>query len=373
MRIVAATACLALIGACGERPIAYDALFFEHEGAAFIGAGSGVEAEAGLLCEPGGDSDWPPLTVYMVLPETGETLVAGEGVATVDGREVPLRLTMKIDGREIKLSDFWVQQHEELKRAIVAGGVEDGEDLAKALERAKSIEFGGDGRRLKINVQRAEARGAFADMCRAAAKPGGAAQSQDGPVATNLAADEIEAAVTQRWRTGDAAFEKNGLRYRVVTAVASPLSLPPDAASRGIKAYPGIGLEGESAPFATVMVAYAVFDDPAAADAYFSDADFNLGEQEVAEIKSFRIERDGYPVVAMNCVYVPDSGNSVNCHYKTPDKRIVAMLLLAEGPMLDFSGNERAIDLVFADEAAADRASLAASASWAYLFDAVYR
>ena len=121
------------------------------------------------------------------------------------------------------------------------------------------------------------------------------------------------------------------------------------------------------------MVAYAVFDDPAAADVYFDAAAFNLGAQEVAEIKSFRIERSGYPIVHMNCVFVPDAGNSVNCHYKTPDKRIVALLLLAEGPPLDFSGNERAIDLVFANEAAVDRASLAASASWAYLYDAVYR
>lgn len=376
MRRILAAAGYFLLGACGEKAPLKDAVFFENEGAVFIGAGSGAEAEVGLLCDPTGASDWPPLTVFLVLPETGETLDSDERFAIVDGRKAPLSLTMKIDGRAFKLSDYWVQQHEALKRAIIAGGVDDGAALAKALEKAKSIEFAGDGRRFRIDVRAADSRKAFADICRAAA-PTGRAKSAKGEgaakLATRLSNDEIEDAIVSRWRNGNAEFEKNGLRYRITAAAETPDGVFPDAQARGIKAYPGVGFETGGAPFQSVFAAYAIFDDPAAADAYFSDADYNLGEQETAEIKSFRIERPGYPVVAMNCVYVPAADNSINCHYKTPDRRIVAVLLFAVGPDLDFSGDERAIDLVFANDEAADRASLVASASWAYLYDAVYR
>ncbi len=375
MRKIMIAGAFALLAGCGEKTALSDAVFSEHEGAVILGAGSGGEIEVALMCDPTGVSDWPPLTVYVILPETGESLDASEGVATIDGRKVPMRLSLNIDGREIRLSDFWVQQHEGLKRAIIAGGVEDAEELAKALEKAKAIEFAGDGRRFRIDVSGVDSRKSHADICRAAAaSPAAGAHGEEAArVATRLSNDQIEAAVTGHWKKGNADFERNGLRYRVVEAVETPAELPADAQARGIKALPGIGLQGDGSPFRTVMVAYAVFDDPAAADVYFDAAAFNLGEQEVAEIKSFRIERSGYPIVHMNCVFVPDAGNSVNCHYKTPDKRIVALLLLAEGPPLDFSGNERAIDLVFANEAAVDRASLAASASWAYLYDAVYR
>lgn len=366
----------ALLAACGEKPVVMDALFFENEGAWLIGAGSGGAPESALLCDPTGASDWPPLSVQLFLPETGETLDADKRFATVDGRKVPLRLTLKIDGRPFEVSDYWVQQHEGLKRAIIAGGVKDGKALANAIEKARTIEFEGDGRHFKIDVRGVDSRKEIADVCRAAAATDRAQAAQgegDANPSTRLSNDEIEAAIAGHWKTSDAEFEHDGLRYRITTSVDSPDEMPADAQARGIKAYPGVGFEGEGAPFSSVLVAYAVFDDPAAADAYFSDADFNLGEQEVAEIKSFTIERPGYPVVHMNCVYVPSADNSINCHYKTPDRRIVAVLLFVGGPSLDFSGTERAVDLVFANENAADRASLVASASWAYLYDAVYR
>lgn len=353
-----------------------DAVFAENEGAVFIGAGSGTLVEGALFCDPNGASNWPPLTAMIFLPEAGESLDSDKRFAIVDGRKVPLRLTMKIDGRAFKLSDFWVQQHEAFKRAIVAGRIDDGEALAKALEKARTIEFAGDGRRYRIDVHDADSRKEFAAVCRAAAATDRAQSAQvesAANLATRLSNDEIEAAIIGHWRSGTAEFENNGLRYRITESVETPDDLPADAQARGIKAYPGVGFETEGAPFQSVLVAYAVFDDPAAADAYFSDADFNLGEQEMAEIKRFRIERPGYPVVGINCVFVPDADNSISCHYKTPDRRIVAMLLFAGGPALDFSGDERAIDLVFAHEEAADRASLVASASWAYLYDAVYR
>lgn len=379
MRRFLAAAGYVFLVACGGKAPSYDAMLAENEGAVFIGAGSGGKPESLLLCDPTGASDWPPLTVYVLLPESGEKVGIEKRFATVDGRKIPLKLTLKIDGRAFKVSDYWVQQHEALKRAIIAGGVDDGKAVAKALETAKSIEFAGDGRRFRINVGAADSRKAFADICRSAAararaqsaKAGGAESAES--LATRLSNNEIEAALVSHWRNGNATFEKNGLRYRIAESVKTPSDIPADAKARGLKAYPGVGFQTEGNPFSSVLVAYAVFDDPSAADAYFSDADYNLGDQDVAEIKSFRIERPGYPVVAMNCVYVPSADNSVNCHFKTPDRKIVAVLLFAGGPALDFSGDERAIDLVFADDEAADRVSLVASASWAYLFDAVYK
>ncbi len=368
-----------LLAACSEKPAVSDTFFMNNKGAVLIGAmGAGMrgEFEAALSCDPTGVSGWPPLRFDFYLPEAGQTIDSDKRFAIVDGRKVPLRLTLKIDGRAFKVSDYWVQQHKGLKLAFIAGRVENGEALAKALEKAKSIEFAGDGRRYRIDVRAADNLKAYADICRAAAamdvRP--AAQGESAAkLATRLSNDEIEAAIVGRWRNGNAEFEDDGLRYRITAGVETPESEIADAQARGIRAFPGVGFETEDAPFQSVYAAYAVFDDPAAADAYFSDADYNLGEQEVAEIMSFRIERPGYPVVTMNCVFVPDADNSVNCHYKTPDRRIVAVLLFAVGPALDFSGDERAVDLVFANEAAADRTSLVASASWAYLYDAVYR
>lgn len=371
-----AAASFAFLAACGGKTPSYDAMLAENEGAGFVGAGLGGDVESLLLCDPTGASDWPPLTVFVVLPEVGENFETDKRFATVDGRKVQLSLTLKIDGRAFKVSDYWVQQHEALKRAIIAGGVADGEAVAKALETAKSVEFAGDGRRFRINIGAADSRKSFADICRSAAGIDRTQSEKAGSapkVETRLSNNEIETAIVNHWRNGNAAFEKNGLRYRITEAVKTPGDLPADAQARGLKAYPGIGFETETKPFSSVLVAYAVFDDPSAADAYFSDAAYNLGDQEVAEIKSFRIERPGYPVVAMNCVYVPSTDNSVNCHFKTPDRKVVALLLFASGPALDFSGDERAIDLVFADDEAADRVSLVASASWAYLYDAAYR
>lgn len=382
MRKTAVAMGLALIIGCGEKPTVYDAFLAQNDedDAAFVGAASGGEVEAALLCDAGarlGDPDWPPLAVWMALPEKGEAFdFAGRGVAIVDGRKVAVRLSLKIDGREIKLDGLKVRRDEQLQRAVLVGAVKGGDRLARIIEKAKTVEFSGDGRRLRINVRGTDDLDTIASICSAvaAASPLAAAQDEDatGPATTNLSTENIAAAVVGHWRSGGAAFEKNGVRYRIATA-ESPAEIPADAQARGIKAMPGLGLEGDGAPFATVIAGYAVFDDPAAADAYFFDLDFNLGEQEVAEIKSFYIRRDGYPEEYMNCVFVPDAANGVNCHYKTPDKRIVAVLLFAEGPALDFSGSERAIDLVFANDAAADRVSLAASASWAYLYDAVYR
>lgn len=376
MRQFLAAAAFAGLSACGGKAPLNDAVFFENEGSVFVGAGSGAEAEVGLLCDPTGGSDWPPLTVFVVLPETGEAFDSDTRFANVEGRKVPLSVTVKIDGRSFELTDYWVQQHEALNRAIIAGGVKDGEALATALEKARSIEFAGDGRRFRINVSGADSRKEFADICRAAAATVSAksARGEDSiMLATRLSNDEIESAIVSRWRNGKAEFKKGGLRYRITAGVETPADQSADAQLRGIKAYPGVGFETDGQPFQSVLVAYAVFDDPAAADAYFSDAAYNLGEQEVAEIKSFRIERPGYPVVPMNCVYVPAADSSINCHYKTPDRRIVAVLLFTGGPTLDFSGDERAIDLVFANDEAADRATFVASASWAYLHDAVYR
>lgn len=380
MRRIVSAASLALVAGCGEKAAVSDAVFAQEEAAAFVGAGSDSEISALLLCDHSGASDWPTLTVFVMLPEAGEEIdSSGKDFAVVDGRKVPLRLSLRVDGRAFKLAHLWVQQHEGRKRAILAGGVVEGEQLANAIETAKDVEFAGDGRRFRIRIEGADGRQGVADTCRAAAAASPSTSAASGeqasaPVRTRLSNAEIETAVTSHWKNGRADYEGNGgAHYRIATAVGSPAELPADAQSRGIKMIPGVGLEGDGGPFATVMVAYAVFDDPAAARVYFDDAGFNLGDQEMAELKMFRIERPGYPVVHMRCVFVPDARNSVNCHYKTPDERIVALVLLAEGPPLDFSGNERAIDLVFMNEAAADRASLAASASWAYLYDAVYR
>lgn len=370
---VFATAALAL-SSCGKESARYDAVIAHHEGAAMLGAGSeNGDQEAVLACDPTGKTDWPPVTVYVVLPEAGDE-ISDLRETVVDGRRIADELSLKIDGHTFKISDRWAQKHEGIQRAIIAGAVDGGERLAKTLRRAKTIEFAGDKRRFRLNVSQAEdALRALADVCAAAGGAQASPEDAGGRASTRLSAEEISAAVANRWRSGDAVFEKNGLRYRITTGVETPDEMPPDAQSRKITAYPGIGLEGDSGPFRTVAVAYAVFDRPEAAQTYFSDADFNLGEQEVAETKTFKIRRPGYPEVPMNCVYVPSSDHSVNCHFLTPDKRIVAMLLLIGGPSIDLSGHERAIDRVFADEAALDRASLAASASWAYLYDALYR
>jgi hypothetical protein len=379
-QILLAAGLSAAIAGCGERPTAYDAVLSQADDAraAIVGAGSGGDFEAALLCDAAarlGDPDWPPLAAWIVLPERGETFgFAGRGVAIVDGRKVPVRLSLKIDGREIELAGLKVRRDEQLQRAVLVGAVKHGDRLAGRIEKAKTFEFAGDGRRLRIDVRGMDDLKAIAGICgavAAASSPPAARGDDAASLATSLSNEEIAAAIVGGWRSGSATFEKNGMRYRIVTA-ESPAP-PADAQARGIKAMPGLGIEGDGAPFASVIAGFAVFDDPAAADAYYSDLDFNLGEQEVAEIKSFYIRRDGYPEEYMNCVFVPDAGNSINCHYQTADKRIVAVLLFADGPALDFSGNERAIDLVFADEAALDRVSLVASATWAYLYDAVYR
>lgn len=376
MRRILASLGLLLTSACSERPAESDAFFFSNEGTVFIGAGGDDGPDVGLLCDPTGASDWPPLTVYLILPEAGEAFETRKRAATVDGREVPLKLEMKIDGRAVDIDDLWVQQHEGLQRAIIAGGVKNGNAVAGAIERARTVEFSGDGRRYFVDTRSADSRKTFADVCRAAAakkQPKSARVEPSATPSTRSSNSEIEAAIVSHWRKGQSVYEANSVRYRIAESVETPDALSADAVERGIKAFPGIGLEAAGPPFQTVLVAYPVFDDPKAAEAYYFDADFNLGEQEVAEIKSFRIERPGYPVVDMRCVFVPSSDNSVNCHYRTPDSRIVAMLLFVGGPTLDFSGDERAIDLVFKNEAAADRVSIAASASWAYLYDAVYK
>ncbi|MBY0422026.1 MAG: hypothetical protein K2Q06_06950, partial [Parvularculaceae bacterium] len=236
MRRFLATAGCAFLAACGGKAPSYDAMLAENEGAVFFGAGSGGEVQSLLLCDPTGASDWPPLTVFVVLPETGEKLDTDKRFATVDGRKVPLGLSLKIDGREFKVSDYWVQQHEALKRAIIAGGVDDGKAVAKALEKAKSIEFAGDGRRFRINVGGADSRKSFADICRSAAGMGRANSAKAGGaarLATRLSNTEIEAALVSHWRNGNATFENNGLRYRITESVKTPNDLPADAQARG--------------------------------------------------------------------------------------------------------------------------------------------
>jgi hypothetical protein len=62
----------------------------------------------------------------------------------------------------------------------------------------------------------------------------------------------------------------------------------------------------------------------------------------------------------------------VNCHYKGPEDRVIGLLLFAEGPPLEFTGEKSAIDLIFENEEAMKRIAAVTGASWAYLDDVYY-
>lgn len=167
-------------------------------------------------------------------------------------------------------------------------------------------------------------------------------------------------------------FDSEGVAYRIVDGAVEE-TIPPDAAARGIKALAGVEFAGDGPVFKTVIASYMIFDDPDAAEAYHRDLDSNLGALQLSEWTQFSVEWNDYPQIVLRCVYVPDTHNSLNCHYMTADQRIVVVLLLGEGPQVAFSGQEPAVNQVLAAGDARLRAGLAGAASWAYLYDAVYR
>lgn len=186
-------------------------------------------------------------------------------------------------------------------------------------------------------------------------------------------APELAAAIEAHRRAGaTTSFDEGALVYKIVDGVVQ-IELPTDAVARGIKAIAGVEFAGAGPVFAKVYATYMVFDDPDAAEAYHRDLDTNLGAQQYSPSTQFTVDWDDYPQITLRCVFVPDAQNSLNCHYLTPDKRIVVVLLPVGGPDVAFSGQEPAVDQVLAQADAKQRVGLAGAASWAYLSDAIYR
>ncbi len=165
--------CIALIAlaACGKAP-SHEGVLAQQDGAAFIGMGNGNgEIDAALQCDANerlGDPDWPPIAVWLSLPEQGDEFeFAGKGYAVVDGRKVKIDLTLRIDGRNFPVVDKKVRHDEQLQRAILVGSVEGGAPLFSAISKAKVIEIVGDGRKLSANISKAvQDRHEVAETCR---------------------------------------------------------------------------------------------------------------------------------------------------------------------------------------------------------------
>ncbi len=184
---------------------------------------------------------------------------------------------------------------------------------------------------------------------------------------------DIAKAIDGFWRTreGAAAFNASPLAYRISEGKMLK-DLGERAAADGIKAAAGFIIEEANAPyFRTVMTTYLAFDDKAAATAYFGRLSRDMAGV-AGPSREFPISKKNHPPFTLRCIYVTETANSVNCHYMHSDKRVIGVLLYAEGPQLNFSGDKEAIDMLLGNDETLKRIGAVAAASFAYLDDAYY-
>lgn len=122
--------------------------------------------------------------------------------------------------------------------------------------------------------------------------------------------------------------------------------LPADARTRGATSGMGIELRGAGDPFGIVFVVYMRFKDERRAKDYVDALDHNLGQMYESIVRTFDISVEKLGSVTTRCVYVPETDQSIGCHFRAPDPTIVVNVLMGKGPPVDFSTGKRAIDMV---------------------------
>ena len=122
--------------------------------------------------------------------------------------------------------------------------------------------------------------------------------------------------------------------------------LPGDARARGATSGMGIEIRGASDPFAIVFIVYMRFKDERLAKEYVDALDHNLNDMHQSIVQTFDISVEKLGSVTTRCVYVPDTENSIGCHFRAADPTIVVNVLMGKGPPIDLSTGKRAIELV---------------------------
>jgi hypothetical protein len=176
-------------------------------------------------------------------------------------------------------------------------------------------------------------------------------------------------AIRERWRaSGDIEIDAV-TRYEVRGSEVVD-NLEGDASSRGVKAGVGVELAGNGPIFETGVLYYLIFDDPALARAYFNALDNNLGAQVTRIVRTFELGRSPGSI-PLNCVYVPQTAQAINCHFLGPDDRVVAVLLLSDGPDVDVVPGTDFIETILANNEARKRAVGASGIAARYLWDVI--
>ncbi len=176
-------------------------------------------------------------------------------------------------------------------------------------------------------------------------------------------------AINERWRTSDALVIDAVTRYDVRAVEVIP-NLEADASAQGVKAAVGVELVGDSSIFATGLLFYLVFDDPARARAYFKALDTTLGAQVTRIVRTFELGRTPGSI-PLNCVYVPETAQAISCHFLGPEDRVVAMLLLSDGPAVEVVPGTDFIETILANNEARKWAVGASGFAANYLWDAL--
>jgi hypothetical protein len=122
--------------------------------------------------------------------------------------------------------------------------------------------------------------------------------------------------------------------------------LPADAVARGATSGMGFELTGAGDPFRTVFVVYMRFKDERRAKEYVDALDHNLGQMSQSIVQSLSISVEKLGSVTTRCVYVPDTENSIGCHFRAPDPTIVVNVMMAKGPPINLSTGKQAIQMV---------------------------
>ena len=122
--------------------------------------------------------------------------------------------------------------------------------------------------------------------------------------------------------------------------------MPADARARGATSGMGIEIRGASDPFAIVFIVYMRFKDERLAKEYVDALDHNLNDMHQSIVQTFDISVEKLGSVTTRCVYVPDTENSIGCHFRAADPTIVVNVLMGKSPPIDLSTGKRAIELV---------------------------
>lgn len=173
--------------------------------------------------------------------------------------------------------------------------------------------------------------------------------------------------INARWRRSGELVIDAVTRYEVRAAEVIS-NLESDASAQGVKAAVGVELAGDGPIFATGMLFYLVFDDPARARAYFKALDTNLGAQVTSIVRTFELGRTPGSI-PLNCVYVPETAQAVNCHFLGPQDRVLAVLLLSDGPDVEVVPGTDFIETILADNDARKRAVGAGGFAARYLWE----